>query len=121
MTTIQQKIAERLRSSHTCACDDAYASRRRADPGCARCSIIELEACSVEWGAWDDILGKPEPDLDNVREEARRVFGEGVTVAEYAGFVSVEYVASDRLDPVSAPTIASAYACLRALPSKVTK
>lgn len=84
-------------------------------------NACEMVADLIEDGNIDDILGKAEPCLDDVREEARRVFGEGVTVAEYAGFVSVEYVASDRLDPVSAPTIASAYACLRALPSKVTK
>lgn len=124
MTTIQKQIAERLRNSYTCICDDAYKRRRRADPGCARCSVIELEACSVEDGAWGDILGKQEPTIDDVRDEAQRVYGKEMHIDRRFMHIRVwdskrDVMNGDALPLVSAPSVAAVYCALRALPSKV--
>ena len=85
-------------------------------------NACEMVADLIEDGNIDDILGKAEPCLDDVREEARRVFGEHVscdTVYEARNTCIVNSGNGRGMwqHQINAPTIASAYAALRALPS----
>ncbi len=85
-----------------------------------RC-LIEDIASDFRDTTLDHILGKSEPTPDDVREEAKRVFGPNVTVLSNADVVDVrqtEWGTRETFTVVLAPTIASTYAALRALPSK---
>lgn len=73
MTTIRQQIAELIRS--------IYNQCEWATP--------EVIAGFVERCRFDHILGKPEPTIDDVREEARRVYGKDVGVFNDEGGVFV--------------------------------
>ncbi len=109
MTTIQKQIAERLREF-----------RWSDTPACTAATCFEV-------GDFDDILGKSEPTIEDVRDEAERVFGQdSISNAHSTGDVAVyedagSYNGGYGDAQLYTPTVASAYAALRCLPSKRTK
>lgn len=78
------------------------------------CECLTRVAGDIRAGDHDNVLGKSDPSIEDVREEAKRVFGD---IARVDSDDRV-YVVLPLAIPVVAPTIASAYAALRALPSK---
>lgn len=110
--THAKKLAERLRARARLL-DAQYQTGARL--------ALELLADEIERGDFfGDILGGEVPTLDDVREEAVRVLGEraSVGVTERGMVVISRYDHDSQRVYVSAPTIAAAYAALRALPDK---
>lgn len=118
MTTIQKQIAERI-----CALvSEAVPGRADGDFAAGARQMAREITTQFVSGKWDDILGKPEPTINDVREEARRVFGAPAYTVGGPRYVTVHSENEKSLkmvEEILAPTIASAYAALRALPSKV--
>lgn len=88
---------------------------------------MDYLARAIRDGFLDDILGKPEPTLEDVLEEARRVFGDDADVInddETGALYVYENATWAERDTnevkVSAPTVAAAYAALRTLPDKAS-
>lgn len=83
-----------------------------------------LDALKREFigGEWNDILGVENPTFEDVERESVRVFGRGdspSTVTVYgSGSVGVSAPGSLARHAVLAPSLAAAYAALRALPSR---
>lgn len=132
--SIQSKLAARLRGvwAHDPACRpgnrvadwDQSDSYPYGHTVCSGCDMDEV-AGMVEAGDFDDILGVPEPTLEDVKREAVRVFGEAVSVeSDQRVAVGMHHPARDGsvwYDHVRAPTIAAAYAALRPLPDYEVK
>ncbi len=91
-----------------------------------RC-LVEDIASDFRDTTLDHILGKPEPTLDDVCEEAKRVYGAEAVCTQVGQVLPswrvyrTAYDARHDYTAVDAPTISSAYAALRALPSKEEK
>jgi len=111
--TLRERIAERLR-------DECWNISAWPDgPG----AVYELARMIAEEGFLDDTLGVPEPTLEDVKREAERALENDIVVednSEWNGvWVWTAINHEDRKMPtVYAPTLASAYAALRTLPTK---
>lgn len=118
---IHDKLAARI---HAFA--DTLRAKPFAEEKLAATYVSDVARAFAE-GDFDDILGVREPTIDDVRREATRVSGrEDAIVKDWGYSVVVRIIDSSDSgkapDSVSvplcveAPTIASAYAALRALP-----
>lgn len=96
---------------------------------CWECSNGALgdAAQAINEGRFDDLLGVREPTIDDVNREAVRVFGPSAYACDDAidcgGFVLVwrdrgapGMSGAGKSPSITAPTVAAAYAFLRALP-----
>jgi hypothetical protein len=118
--TLRERIAKRLRATPACLRNDDK-SREVYGPWQ---DAADLLAAAFTRGDFDGLLGVAEPTLEDVKAEARRVFGNSVRVDSYGASVYVTRRVPDGVRVydehlVVAPTIASAYQALRALPTKV--
>ncbi len=128
MKTTREKIAERLRELADDIADDAvdahlgsvnYERDLRLGVYAVECAAYRIAS-----GILDDILGIPEPTIEDVTREAVRVFGSRVGVQKGSRGMFVAATLSKAFEGkfvVRAPTVAAAYAALRALPDYEVK
>lgn len=125
--TLRDKIAERLRATPACL-------RTGGDPSSREVygpwqDAADALADAFERGDFDDLLGVGEPTLEDVKREAVRAIGAAVHVerwrtSDHESRVIVRVWRSERdrqcneMPMLDAPSASSAYAALRALPSK---
>lgn len=125
--TLHDKLAARLHKYSKMAwCYDVGEGDYAFDDEMSVEDVLNTVANEIKRGDFDDVLGAREPTIDDVKREAARVFGEA---KEYGGAL-VYYLDNGvhvgvgskvrgqhvEVYPVIAPTIAAAYAALRALP-----